>query len=67
MNWVDIAPTDAESVRYAAGLPMADFEDALQAPPPRLRRQTHRHEEPRGLRPVADSGGQPTEALSSLS
>ena len=30
MNWVDIAPTDAESVRYAAGLPMTDFEDALQ-------------------------------------
>ena len=30
MNWVDIAPTDAESVRYAAGLAMADFEDALQ-------------------------------------
>ena len=29
-QWVDIAPTDADSVRYAAGLPMADFEDALQ-------------------------------------
>ena len=31
LDWVDIAPTDAESVRYAAGLRMADFEDALQA------------------------------------
>ena len=30
IQWVEIAPTDAESVRYAAGLPMADFEDALQ-------------------------------------
>ena len=27
---VDIAPTNADSVRYAASLPMADFEDALQ-------------------------------------
>ena len=30
MDWVEIAPTDAESVRFAASLPMADFEDALQ-------------------------------------
>ena len=30
MDWMQIAPTDAESVRYAASLPMADFEDALQ-------------------------------------
>ena len=29
-DWIEIAPTDAESVRYAAGLAMADFEDALQ-------------------------------------
>lgn len=27
---VQIAPTNAESVRYAASLPMDDFEDALQ-------------------------------------
>ena len=27
---VDIAPTNADSVRYAASLPMSDFEDALQ-------------------------------------
>ena len=31
MNFVSVAPTDAESVRYAVGLPMSDFEDALQA------------------------------------
>ena len=30
LEWVDIAPTDANSVRYAASLGMADFEDALQ-------------------------------------
>ena len=29
-RFVGIAPADAESVRYAASLPMADFEDALQ-------------------------------------
>ena len=30
LEWVEIAPTDAESVRFAASLPMDDFEDALQ-------------------------------------
>ena len=30
MDWVEIAPTNADSVRYAASLPMSDFEDALQ-------------------------------------
>jgi predicted nucleic acid-binding protein len=30
VEWVDIAPTDANSVRYAASLEMTDFEDALQ-------------------------------------
>lgn len=29
-RFVDIAPTTTESVRLAAGLPMRDFEDALQ-------------------------------------
>ena len=29
-RFVGIAPADAGSVRYAASLPMADFEDALQ-------------------------------------
>ena len=29
-DWVDIAPTDSDSVRYAVALPMTDFEDALQ-------------------------------------
>lgn len=30
LEWVEIAPTNTESVRYAASLPMDDFEDALQ-------------------------------------
>ena len=30
LDWAEIAPTDADSVRYAASLPMSDFEDALQ-------------------------------------
>lgn len=30
VQFVAIVPTDAESVRYAAALPMRDFEDALQ-------------------------------------
>ena len=30
-NFVSVAPTDTEAVRYAASLPMADFEDAMQA------------------------------------
>lgn len=30
MDWVGIAPTTADGVRYAASLPMSDFEDALQ-------------------------------------
>ena len=29
-RFVAVASTDTEAVRYAAGLPMADFEDALQ-------------------------------------
>ncbi|MDE0507164.1 MAG: PIN domain-containing protein [Gammaproteobacteria bacterium] len=29
-RFVDVAATDAHAVRYAASLPMADFEDALQ-------------------------------------
>lgn len=29
-RFVTVATTDTDSVRYAAGLPMADFEDALQ-------------------------------------
>ena len=29
-RFVPVAATDTDSVRYAAGLPMADFEDALQ-------------------------------------
>lgn len=31
LRFVQVAPTSTESVRYAAGLPMRDFEDALQA------------------------------------
>ena len=30
LGFVQIAPTSTESVRYAASLPMRDFEDALQ-------------------------------------
>ncbi|MCY4528030.1 MAG: PIN domain-containing protein [Chloroflexi bacterium] len=29
-RFVRVAPTDTDAVHYAAGLPMADFEDALQ-------------------------------------
>lgn len=29
-RFVAVATTDTESIRYAAGLPMADFEDAMQ-------------------------------------
>ncbi len=29
-RFVAVAATDTESIRYAAGLPMADFEDAMQ-------------------------------------
>ena len=29
-RFVDVAPTTAEALRYAAELPMADFEDAMQ-------------------------------------
>ncbi|MXW24443.1 MAG: type II toxin-antitoxin system VapC family toxin [Chloroflexi bacterium] len=30
LEWAAISPTSTESVRYAASLPMDDFEDALQ-------------------------------------
>jgi len=30
LRFVQVAPTSTDSVRYAAGLPMPDFEDALQ-------------------------------------
>ncbi len=29
-RFVDVAETNTDSIRYAAGLPMADFEDAMQ-------------------------------------
>ena len=29
-RFVSVATTDTEAIRYAAGLPMADFEDAMQ-------------------------------------
>ena len=29
-RFVEVASTDTEGIRYAAGLPMADFEDAMQ-------------------------------------
>lgn len=31
LSFVDVATTSTEGVRYAAGLPVRDFEDALQA------------------------------------
>ena len=30
LRFIQVAPTSTDSVRYAAGLPMRDFEDALQ-------------------------------------
>ena len=30
LRFVQVAPTSTDSVRYAASLPMRDFEDALQ-------------------------------------
>ena len=30
-SFVSVATTDTEAIRYAAGLPMGDFEDAMQA------------------------------------
>ena len=66
-QWVEIAPTDAESVRYAAGLPMADFEDALQAAAARA--CDARYIVTRNLADFADSpirAISPREALSSL-
>ena len=67
-SWVEIAPTDAESVRYAAGLPMADFEDALQVAAARA--CDARHIVTRNLADFAGSripAISPREALSSLS
>ena len=29
-RFVEVATTDTEAIRYAAGLPMGDFEDAMQ-------------------------------------
>ena len=31
LQFIQVAPTSTDSVRFAAGLPMRDFEDALQA------------------------------------
>ena len=67
-QWVEIAPTDAESVRYAAGLPMADFEDALQVAAAQA--CDARYIVTRNVRDFADSPIRaigPREALSSLS
>ena len=67
-QWVEIAPTDAESVRYAAGLPMADFEDALQVAAARACGAGHIVT--RNLADYAQSpihAVSPLEALSSLS
>ena len=59
LDWVDIAPTDADSVRYAAALPMADFEDALQVAAARA--CDARHIVTRNL---ADFAGSPIPAIS---
>ncbi len=67
-QWVEIAPTDAESVRYAAGLPMADFEDALQVAAAQA--CDARYIVTRNVRDFADSpirAISPREALRSLS
>ena len=68
LDRVEIAPTDADSVRYAAGLPMADFEDALQVAAARA--CGARHIVTRNLADFAGSripAVSPREALSSLS
>ena len=68
LDWVDIAPTDADSVRYAAGLPMTDFKDALQVAAARA--CGARHIVTRNLADFADSpirAVSPLAALSSLS
>ncbi len=56
---VDIAPTNAESVRYAASLRMTDFEDALQVAAARA--CDARHIVTRNLR---DYEGSPIRAVS---
>ena len=59
-RFVAVATTDTEAVRWAAELPVADFEDATaDRCGPRLRRSAHRDEERQGLRTVSNTRGQP--------
>ena len=41
IQFMAIAPTDTDSLRYAAGLPMKDFEDAMQVAAARACGATH--------------------------
>ena len=42
-RFVEVAATDTRAVRFAAALPMRDFEDAMQVAAARLRCAAHRH------------------------
>ena len=53
-RFVGVAMTDTEGIRYAAALPMADFEDAMQMAAARMRRAVHRNEEYPGLSTLAN-------------
>ena len=53
-RFVGVAMTDTEGIRYAAGLPMADFEDAMQVPAARLRCAFHRNAKHQRLSALAN-------------
>ena len=58
-RFVKVAATNTEAVRYAAELPMMDFEDALQVAAARAcGASAHRDEEHQGLPTVSHSCGQ---------
>ena len=59
-RFVKVATTNTEAVRYAAELPMIDFEDGASGGcRPCLRCSAHRDEERQGLPTVSHSCGQP--------
>ena len=68
LDWAEIAPTDTASVRYAASLPIEDFEDALQVAAARA--CDARHIVTRNLRDYEGSGIRavsPLEAIDAIS
>ena len=62
-RFVGVAMTDTEGC-YAAALPMADFEDAMQDCRARMWRAVHRNEEYPGLSTLPIRAASPQEALS---